>query len=559
MRKLSSILLCFLTLATMETSLHADESSKTFVASLQGEEVLDKLEGICFVGDWNLVKQRHSQLRYSVIAENVALLQAHPGFLDQIQRKYVGYPLTQDAIWNLKYDIVNFYNSLNQPFSVVCIPHQDLDQKILQVVVIEAKLGNVLTRGNQEVAPSYLRSFIQGKPGEPIDGVQLVKDLARMNQNPFRRTDAVWKPGAKPGVADLELVTVDRWPYRFYSGADNTGTVATERERLFFGLNLGKTIVDDSEISYQFTCSPNWNRFMAQTALCRIPFPARQMAIFYAGYSQVSPELHDGHHEKSKCWQVDGRYRIPLITNTAFLQELILGYDFKQVIGRIKEAHRVIFHGYADINQFMVGYDLGHKGKRHRLSLVVELYGNPGGITNHNNTHSYEQFRPGSGPGYIYGKLTNSCAYRFARHWWLSYDLNLQLTSRNLLPSEQFVLSGYYAVRGFEERIVSVDQALLLNLSLQTPRISISKAVGWTKEAFDELYAIVFFDYGLGGYREFHDPQSATVGLASVGPGIRYQIDRYLTARFDYGFQLMHYGFENPSHSRYNFGLIVSF
>lgn len=527
--------------------------------SLRAEQVLDVLQGIRFVGNWNQVNTKFEQGLYTVVADQVSLLSSHPGFLDKLQSTYVAKPLTQQAIWNLKCDLVQFYCANGQPFAVINIPHQDLKGGILQVVVTEAKLGSVTMTGNRSSTPSKIREFIQAKPGETIDGKQLLKDMARMNQSPFRRTDAIWRPGSKPGTADLELATIDRFPYRFYTGADNTGTEATERDRFFFGLNFGKTVVEDSEVSYQFTCSPNWNRFIAQTALFRVPFPARQMCIFYGGYSQVEPELHDGKKEKSQSWQVDGRYRIPIITNTAFLQEMILGYDFKQVIGRIKKDGHVIFHGLADIDQFMVGYDLGHKGRHHRLALVAELYGNPGGITTNNKQAPYELFREGAGPQYVYGKLSHSFAYRFCRHWWFSYDLNAQLSSKNLLPSEQFTLSGYNAVRGFEERIVSVDNALLLNVTLQTPRFSIGKLAGWSRTAFDELYLFAFCDYGLGGNHQPGPGESSTVSLASVGPGVRYQIDRYVSARFDYGFQLFHHGFHNPSDSRYNFGLIVSF
>ena len=198
-------------------------------------------------------------------------------------------------------------------------PDQNLGSGTQQMATLEPKFGELRYKGNKYSSPEQLRKLVDMKAGESIDGEKLVRSLAKMNQTPFRRTDAVWKPGAKPGTVDLELDTIDRFPYRFYMGADNTGTIATDRDRFFFGLNLGKTIVDDSELSYQFTCAPNWNRFIAQTALCRVPFPARQTFIFYGGYSQVEPELNDHAKEKSISWQVDGRYRIPIITNTAFL------------------------------------------------------------------------------------------------------------------------------------------------------------------------------------------------------------------------------------------------
>jgi hemolysin activation/secretion protein len=206
----------------------------------------------------------------------------------------------------------------------------------------------------------------------------------------------------------------------------------------------------------------------------------------------------------------------------------------------------------------MIGYNLGHATAHHKLSLTAELYGSPGGMSFGNRTKKMEAFQYGANSQYLYFKLSHSLAYRFG-YFWLSYDINGQIANQNLLPSEQLTLSGYNGVRGFEERIVNVDNGVLLNLSLETPRVSIGKWAGWSKRSFDELYFLAFFDYGFGAnHKHSHDEQK-TVLLASLGPGVRYQIDRYFTLRFDYGFQLFHHGFYNPTHSRYNFGLITSF
>lgn len=526
--------------------------------SFNEDPVLETLQGILILGDWSLVRKTPREKFCGVEAQGLVLLTEHPGFLNTLRARYVGRPLTKEAIYRLQADIGAFYREKGQPFAIVDIPRQDPSQHILQVVVKEANLGKVVVNGNRFVKGETLREFIRAKPGSPIDAVQLVQDLTRMNQNPFRRTDAVFRPGDKPGTADLELATIDRWPYRFYTGADNTGTIATERDRFFFGVNLGKTIVSDAEISYQFTCSPNWNRFIAQTALCRIPFPARQTFLFFGGYSQVQPELADGLSELSTSWQVNGRYRFPLVTNTSFLQEFILGFDFKEVIARLKEHTTVVFHNLVDIAQFMAGYDLGHRSANHKMTLIAELYLSPGGMSHANATEKFLAFRPHSGSQYLYGKLSHSFAYRFGSCW-LSYDLNGQLASKNLLPSEQFTLAGYHAVRGFEERIANTDNAILVNLTLESPHWSVAKLAGWSKQNFDEFYFLVFFDAGLGGNVTLSGGESSTVSLGSIGPGARYQIDRYASARFDYGFQLWHRGFFNPTHSRYNFGLDVSF
>jgi len=552
---------CFLTLLSSvwgsADSLAVESAPLAEKGAFQSEVVADSLKGIWIVGRSGKVEKEPKELN-GVQSSGVVLLSKNPEFLKRLQAEFVGRPLTQGALWKLKADIGDFYCANDQPFVIVSIPKQPVANGVLRVVVEEATFGNITVRGNEYYTPSHIKNTIRAKSGSPIDGKQLLKDMARLNQNPFRRTDAIFRPGKKVGSADLELATIDRWPYRFYMGADNTGTDPTDRDRFFFGINFGKTIVADSELSYQFTCSPNWNRFTAQTALFRCPFPARQTLIAYGGYTQVQPELPKGDTEKSQSWQVDGRYRIPMITNTSFLQEFILGFDHKQVIARIKRDGVLVFKNLATIDQFMIGYDLGHRSHSHKVALVAELYGAPGNMAHGNTTEKFEVFRPGAGPTYVYFKLSHSFAYRFD-HFWLSYDLNGQLSTKNLLPSEQFTLSGYNAVRGFEERAVNVDNALLFNLTFQTPRISISKYAGWTCRSFDELYFLAFFDCGVGGNTKRLIGESRTKSLGSIGPGVRYQIDRYVTARFDYGFQLWHNGFDNPTHSRYNFGLIVSF
>jgi hemolysin activation/secretion protein len=106
---------------------------------------------------------------------------------------------------------------------------------------------------------------------------------------------------------------------------------------------------------------------------------------------------------------------------------------------------------------------------------------------------------------------------------------------------------------------VSVDNAVLLNLEIETPHMSPSKCVGKTKKIEDDLYFIAFFDCGFGVNHIHNLGESRTKTLASIGPGIRYQYSRFVTGRLDYGYQLWHSGFENPSRSRYNFGLIISY
>lgn len=519
--------------------------------------IVDCLNGILILGDWGDVRKSSVDRWSCVVADGVLLLQRNPDFLRKLQDEYIGKPLTQRVIWNLKNDIADYYRSKNQPLVVVSIPRQDVDNGVLQVVVEESKLGKVSVQGNCYFPSRWFGEVIRTNPGDPIDAQTVLEDVAWLNLNPFRRTDAIFKPGDKPGLTDIELVTIDRWPYRVYAGGDNTGTIATNRNRLFFGFNFGKSVLKDGQISYQFTCAPNWNLFYSHTASARLPLPWRHVWVLWGGYASVKPSTGITHMKnRGISWQVDTRYRFPFFSSIDVMQTFVVGYDFKETNNNILYDGVKIFKANADINQFMFGYEFGFKNRGSRVSLTAEMYVNPGGITYANKSRFYDQLRAGAKDKYVYFKLAHSYAKRFTGGWF-TYDMTGQVSSANLLPSEQFTMTGYNAVRGYEERILNLDNAFILNVAYETPHWSLARAFGWCKN-YDEFYFLAFFDCGLGGN---HHPmgESRFKSLSSIGPGVRWQFDRYFTARFDYGFQLGHTGFSNPTDSRYNFGMILSY
>ncbi len=516
------------------------------------------LKGLLILGNWDETRKEPVDTIEGVKVVGVSLIRQHPDFIRELHEDYIDLPFSEETIQALKEQITEFYRSKNAPFVVVSVPKQEFSKDTLQIVVTEARLGKITSVGNNYFPTRWLSEMMRTSPGDPIRTDEVLEDLAWLNLNPFRRTDAIFKPGAKPGTADIELVTIDRWPYRMYMGGDNTGTMATNRNRLFFGFNFGKSVLKDGQISYQFTFAPNWNLFYAHTASARLPLPWRHIWVLWGGYTQVKP--HTDTPNQKNCgisWQVDTRYRIPFFTTPKILQSFVVGYDFKETNDEIREHHVKVYRQSADINQFMVGYELGYRSEELRTSLVAELYGNPGGITYGNKTRFYEELRYRAGSHYIYFKLAHSFGAKSRWGWW-TYDLSGQAASRNLLPSEQFTMTGYNAVRGYEERILNLDNALLVNLSYETPHFSPAKTFGLCKK-WDELYFLAFFDYGLGANHEPTPTEERFYHLASVGPGVRYQIDRYFTARLDYGFQLFHSDFDNPTHSRYNFGVMLSY
>ena len=521
--------------------------------------ILDRLNGILLLGDWNLVHSAEST--EGVKSIDVDLFKKNSSFLGELNAQYIGQPLTKSSMQALNQSIVDYYAKNHQPLVVVNTPKQEITNGVLKLVVTEARLGEVRCVGNENFSSKQLSNYIRTKPGHPISAKEVREDMAFMNQNPFRRTDAVFVPGRSPGITDLELLTVDQWPYRIYAGADNTGTIATDRNRIFAGLNLGKTIIPDTEVSFQYTSAPNIHRYYSLTGLVRVPLPwMRHTLQAFGGYASVRPDSGVAAlNPAGKSWSVDLRYRIPIFEGaTDFLQSLVFGYDFKESNTNLFFGGRNDYHGLADINQLMVGFDVGASTKMRKVNFTAELYYSPSHITNHNNTESFQTLRYGAHAQYAYLKMTHGFCQKISGGWSFSYDLSGQVASTNLLPSEQLSMTGYHAVRGFEERILDLENGGILNVTLETPRVSPARYFGWTR-TYDELYLLAFFDTGLGCNHKLAPGEPGFQSLGSIGPGLRYELSRFCSAHLDYGFQLWHSGFNSITDSRYNFGLSISY
>ena len=321
------------------------------------EEEACPLRGIALFGSRARFHDEKIEDIQGVVSFGVIFLERNRSLCKELEEAYVGRPLTRGLLEAIKLHIASFYKDKNQLHVCVTVPRQPWSDGVAKLIVDEIKLGEIRSRGSEYFTGTELMSAIRTKSGEVLIESEVFEDIAWMNQHPFRRTNATFVPGKRAGTADLELATIDRWPYRIYMGADNTGTIATERNRLFAGFNFGKTFVKDSQVSYQFTCSPNWNRFLAHTASARFPLPWRHTFVCWGGYAENEPDLGVANQKETGIsWQVDGRYRVPIMEIPGLMQTLVIGYDFKETHNQIDLHRATTFKATADINQFVLGY-----------------------------------------------------------------------------------------------------------------------------------------------------------------------------------------------------------
>ncbi len=523
------------------------------------------INGVVLLGSFSDV-QKHGVEDVQGLKIDQDVLQL-PGESEELTERlepiFLNKPFTQEMLLSLKRETILFYRNNKRPMVTVVVPEQDITSGVVQLVVVEGKLGKVHARGNKYFKSSRLESYVRLKENEPIDTDILTDDITWMNRNPFRRTDIVFTPGEQEGETDIELWTNDRRPIRLFAGVDNTGLKQTGEERYFVGFTHGNLFNSDQIFTYQYTTSAHFHRFQGHTVHYTANLPWRHIFEVYGGYTS-SVAHFDAINMKSTGWAVQGsfRYNIPLLPiYQHFLHQLSFGADFKRLknslefTGAPNDTENPNTGSLANLTQAMGNYQFLYETSNQKTTFEADVFWSPGPWLGDMSEKDYQNLRAFSTPKYVYGKLALGHLRKLPRNFSLSLLLREQISNRNLLPSEEFGIGGYNTVRGYDERILNGDNAFVANIEIRTPPHRLFKF----KNLNDSFQFLLFCDYGFKrAHRALKGDLDARNHATGVGPGIRYNIDPYLSVRVDWGVKL-HKVPGDQSFGHLHFGVIASY
>lgn len=521
------------------------------------EVILEEPLGLRLVGNQDLVAENlpcaSDRLCEGVYLEGVDIVSQDPAFLRRLNDCCTGQPLTIDALEDIRLRIMRHYLASGYPLVQVSIPEQDASSGYVQIVVMESRLGSLTAQGSCYFDECRLKNGICLEEGMPIYFPSLLNDLAWLNRNPFRRSDVVFTPGVIPGTTDLVLQTEDRRPWLVYSSIENTGTPQTGSERVSLGFKYGNLWNFDHVLTYQFTSAASIRKFQSHNLDYLAPLPWKHVLDIYASYSSTHPNFDRHIKCEGISWQTCGRYGIPLNLAPERLQDIVFGFDFKRTNNNLAFGGETITRNLVDIAQFMGGWNISRVDPHTSIYLSIEGYFSPGDMTGNNTTKEFQKLQSGANChyAYVWGNLGYSLI--FTSCWSLNLDATGQAATENLLPSEQLELSGYFAVRGYPEHEINVDNGYVINLELHTPDYS------FFPDWCDRLYGLFFIDYGFGKNHRVECGFQKSYELISIGPGIRYNISNNLAFRLDYGIQLKSAYAGAQASSRIHAGLFVDY
>ena len=479
-----------------------------------------------------------------VLTGDIALLN-YPDF-DAVVAPYLDKPISLRSMNQLIEGVIVYCRKHDRPVVDVSIPEQDLTGGVVQLLFIEGKVDKVEARGNRWFSNSLIEDGIQLKPGDSISACRLLNDLDTLNQNPFRNSNAILAAGTKPGSTDIIVQTQDRFPLRTYAGYEDNGNALTGYDRWEAGFNWGNVFGLGQQLNYQFTTSSNFDSLKANSASYIIPLPERQTLILYGAIS-TSNVISSGFDFQGGGSQLGLRYEIPLATfrggdangPITYTQSIYAGYDWKQSDNFIEFGVIPVTNTITDIGEGVLGYRGNLTDPWGTLSFNPEIDGSPAQVWDFQNDAAYAAARPGADPVYLYFKGDLNRTTQLPWGFSLVNELRGQISTTNLLPSEQIIFGGEASIRGYnDEDINNTDDGWILRNELRMPSLSLGQFFLPKSEqsiVSDQLQFFAFYDCGQAwahqGYLTLNNGTSVSKAIfAGVGPGLRYTVGPYFVS-----------------------------
>lgn len=457
----------------------------------------------------------------------------------QIVQGYIGGPITLRRLNELSRELILFYRENGEPVVDVVIPEQKITSGVVQLVVIESRVGQVRVEGGCFFDPCMIAGQIcHTQSGYRISEWDIREDLFYLNRNPFRRMDVRFEPGSSIGTTDVIFDMEDWRPWQSYVGYEDTGVPVLNRERMVAGVVWGNAFGRDGILSYQYTTDSDLNHLHAHAVSYQRDLNRCWTFQAYGSWAGTIPSLGASFNQRGESWQSGAHLKRYFERSMYRESSLSVGLDFKSTNTDLEFGGTNVFASSADLVNIAVGYNyLQRYDDDSYLVLTNQLQIGPGrGFTSNHNAASFGTIRAGTQPGYVYNRLKIEKMNNLPNCWQLTGRVTGQVSDSRLLFSEMLGLGGYDTVRGFDQWAVSADHGWFASLELgPQPWEFCSRSECGTSST---LRAYGFVDIGEVYNKSPMAGEFGSRSLSSAGVGMRFSKGNRLSMRIDYGLPL---------------------
>lgn len=412
------------------------------------------------------------------------------------------------------------------------LPEQELNRGVVLLRVVETRIGRVSVKNNRYFDEHNIRSSLPAlQEGRSPNLNTVSANLKLGNENPAKEVTLKLASGAQDDEIDALLDVKDQSVWKGMVNLDNTGTRQTGKTHLGFILQNANLFNRDHQASLQYTTSAEEpGRVKVYGAGYHIPLYALGDTLdLFASYSNVD----------------SGTIAAGAVNLAVSGKGAVYGARYNQILARRGELEARFSYGL-DYKAFknsvqLLGQELGNDVTVHPLSVSYqatlpvtqgELSGQLTLLRNiaggaRGDQAAFTLARSGASADYTLLRLAGSLTRALASDWQLRAILNGQYSGDALIPGEQFGAGGASSVRGFNEREISSDSGLGLNLEAYTPNLCSRE--GWN------CRLLAFYDTAYARRNHALPAEPGSLSIASTGLGARVLLSTYVNLQLDFG------------------------
>jgi hemolysin activation/secretion protein len=421
-----------------------------------------------------------------------------------------------------------------QGYNVVTVelPEQELNGGVVQLRVVETKIGRVSVKNNQYFDEANIRRSLPAlQEGRSPNLKEVSANLKQGNDNPSKQVTMKLQSGEKDDEVDAVLDVKDESPWKLMANADNTGTDSTGKTHVGVILQNANLFGRDHLASLQYTTSAEEpGRVKVYGAGYHIPLYASGDSLdFFASYSNVdSGTITAGAFNlavSGKGAVYGARYNQALAKRGELESKLSYGLDVKAfknsvVLDSTELGNDVTVHPVSLSYQASMPIKLGEVGGQ--VTLLRNISGGSNG-----GQDAFTLARTNAKADYTILRFGGSITRALSNEWQLRAIVNGQYTSDALIPGEQFGAGGATSVRGFIEREIANDTGVGINLEAYTPNLC-------SRAGFN-CRLLGFYDSAYVKRNKALPNELTSTTIASAGVGARFVLSTYVNLQLDYG------------------------
>lgn len=420
--------------------------------------------------------------------------------------------------------ITRHYRDHGHLVSRAYLPEQDVSSGIVEIAVLEARIGKTELRNPARLADARIRTMLDDagvSDGRPVLAAPLDRALLLLNETPgVRSARAVIKPGAALGQSDVILETeaaplvsgsvdADNFGYRYTGAYRLGGTLAVNSP-----LRIGDLLTARLQASNEALL---YNRLAYQH-----PVGGRGVTVA-ASYTSSRYELGGafaalGVTGTARALGLDVTY--PVIRSAGFNLTASAGIETKDLHDSVATPADESDKTTRPLNIAIAGtgvmfYGIGY-GFNAGLTFGDLEIKTPAAL-------AADQAGPGTDGGYAKFNYSLALHKRLALRWSLYGAVVGQLAANNLDSSEKFSLGGANGVRAYPQGEAPGDDGFIVTAEIRWLLLTRSART---------MQLAAFMD--AGGITINHDPYDASDNgrrLASRGFSVTWSLPKHVMLR----------------------------